>query len=72
MSRYADELKRANIPEGEISIIVHNLEKLEAQRVSGDKISIIVHNLVKKPRFKQSFMKDPVKAAESIGIIVHN
>ncbi len=64
MRRFEEELRAARIPEGEISIVVHNLEALYDAGLSMDEISIVVHNLVNKPRFKSAFL-DNYRAAVS-------
>ena len=62
-------LKQGRIPENEISIIVHNLDKLEKAGVSkSDLIGIIVHNIVKDVSFKDKFLRDPKAATKSVGI----
>ena len=72
MSRWESELREANLPRDQVSIIIHNLEKIEEAGISSSKISIIVHNIVKDTGFKDAFISDYKKAAERVGIIIHN
>ena len=54
---FESTLKRAGVPAGEISIIVHNLEKLEGAGFRGN-IDTVVNKIAKDSSFRASFIRD--------------
>lgn len=54
---YESTLKRAGIPSGEISIIVHNLEKLEGAGFRGN-INDVVTKITRDASFRKAFLRD--------------
>ncbi|MBN2230537.1 MAG: hypothetical protein JW779_13195 [Candidatus Thorarchaeota archaeon] len=57
MGSYKDKLSRAGVPSGEISIIVHNLEKLEGAGFRGN-IDDIITKLGRDSSFRAKFSRD--------------
>jgi hypothetical protein len=57
MGSYESRLRGAGLPSGEISIIVHNLEKLEGAGFRGD-INKIVDRIIKDTSFRTAFQRD--------------
>jgi hypothetical protein len=57
MSGYESTLKRAGISAGEVSIIVHNLEKLEGAGFRG-RMDDVVQKIVKDSSFRSAFVRD--------------
>ncbi|MBN2156770.1 MAG: hypothetical protein JW776_12075 [Candidatus Lokiarchaeota archaeon] len=54
------DLRKANISENEVSIIVHNLTEIQkTKRLPKETIGIIVHNIVKDQTYKAKFLADP-------------
>ncbi|MHA1769854.1 MAG: hypothetical protein ACTSV3_08420 [Candidatus Thorarchaeota archaeon] len=54
---YESSLKRAGVPSGEISVIVHNLEKLEGAEFRGN-IDTVIGKLGRDSSFRASFIRD--------------
>ena len=54
---YESTLKRAGISSGEISIIIHNLERLEGDGFRG-RIDDVVQRIIKDSSFRSAFKKD--------------
>ena len=62
-------LTAAGFSKEEISIVVHNLDKLlSANKLNKEDIKIVVHNLVKDVNFKREFLRDPVSAIGKTGV----
>ncbi|TFG32971.1 hypothetical protein EU527_09000 [Candidatus Thorarchaeota archaeon] len=57
MADYKSMLTRAGISSGEVSIIVHNLEKLEGAGFRG-RLDDVVNKVIKDSSFRSSFMRD--------------
>ncbi|MHA1614407.1 MAG: hypothetical protein ACTSYJ_06140 [Candidatus Thorarchaeota archaeon] len=57
MTDYKNTLTRAGISSGDVSIIVHNLDKLEAAGFRGN-LDDIVTKVIKDSSFKSAFIRD--------------
>jgi len=57
MTDYKNTLTRAGISSGDVSIIVHNLDKLEAAGFRGN-LDDVVTKVIKDSSFKSAFIRD--------------
>ncbi len=57
MTDYKNTLTRAGISSGDVSIIVHNLEKLEGAGYRG-RMDDVVTKVIKDSSFKSAFIRD--------------
>ena len=57
MTDHKSKLIRAGISSGDVSIIVHNLEKLEGAGFRG-RLDDVVNKVIKDSSFKSKFMRD--------------
>lgn len=57
MASYRDKLSGAGVPAGEISIIIHNLEKLEGAGFRGN-IDNVIAKLGRDASFRHAFVQD--------------
>lgn len=55
-----NELRKANISENEVGIIVHNLNDYQKiKKLPKETIGIIVHNIIKDEQYKARFLVNP-------------
>jgi hypothetical protein len=54
------DLRKANLSENEVGIIVHNLTEVQkTKKLPKETVNIIVHNIIKDEQYKARFLKDP-------------
>ncbi|MGY5880241.1 MAG: hypothetical protein RTV31_08320 [Candidatus Thorarchaeota archaeon] len=57
MTDYRNTLAKAGISSGDVSIIVHNLEKLEGAGFRG-RLDDVVNKVIRDTSFRSKFMRD--------------
>jgi len=68
LENFTAPLEKAKIPKSEVSIIIHNLERVEKAGASQDQLGTVVENVINLKGFKEKFLKD-YKAA---GTVIRN
>jgi len=62
------KLKEANLPQHEISNLIHNLDALERDGANPKKVEKFVIKLLKQPDLKEKFIRDYTIGYKEFGI----